>query len=93
MTSTVAAFASGSAPVAGGPHEFGSLRLHHTTLARTQALDATIVEKSAGCLRPRTRAMPIARARSRGAAAGNVYRHCPKLVATPFPPWNPFHAG
>ncbi len=72
MTSTDAAFASGSAPVAGGPHEFGSLRLHQTTLARIQTLDVTIVETSAGCLRPRTRAMPIASARSSGAAAGKV---------------------
>jgi hypothetical protein len=72
MTSTVAVFASGSAPVAGGPHEFGSLRLHHTTLARIQAPEVTMVETSAGCLSPRTRATPIASARSSGAAAGNV---------------------
>jgi hypothetical protein len=93
MTITVAVFAITRAPVGGGPHEFGNRRLHQTTLAASHTAEADTVETSPGLRSPGIRAAPTATARSRGAAAGNVYRHCPKLVAKPLPPRNPFQMG
>ena len=93
ITRTVAPFATGSATVGLGPQRFGSPRLHQTALADNHAADETQTETSAGRLRRGMRATAIAMPKSMGAQTGNVYAHCPKLVATPLPPRNRLHTG
>src|SRR5919199_2520008 len=90
MTALVTAAETGRAAVGSGPQALGQPRRHHTTPAATQAAEATAV---AGSARWRQRATAQATARSIGRYAGNVARHWPQLVETPFPPRKPFQTG
>ena len=90
---TVAAVARGNAAVGGGPHEFDRPRFHHSVLAANHAADAAPADTRARCCTPGMRVAATAVAICSGAKAGKVYRHWPKLVATPLPPAKPLHTG
>ena len=85
--------ATGSRAVGFGPHAFDQPRFHHTTEPTTQQVLDTTVAANARCFHRGLEAVATATKTSIGKYAGNVARHCPTLVATPFPPLNPVHTG
>ena len=85
--------ANGSKEVGRGPHAFDQFRFHHTTEPRVQQALETTVAANARCFQRGLAAVATATKTSIGKYAGNVARHCPTLVATPFPPLNPVHTG
>ena len=89
----MAAVARGNATVGGGPHEFDRPRFHQSTLAVNHAADAAPAETKARCCTRGMRVAATATAICSGAKAGKVYRHWPKLVATPLPPANRVQTG
>ena len=93
ITALDAADASGNIALGRGPHRLRFPRTHHTNPPATQHADDAPVAAKARCFHLGLAAVTTATATSIGKYAGNVARHCPTLVATPFPPWNPFHTG